>query len=298
VNLDPTPVRPADPTPVGAIPVGPVGAPPVGAPPVGAPPVGGVGAPLARRNPVAKLGAALLFSLPLIATLDPLTPAIGLAVELAALPLFGVSLSVLARRAWPLALTGAGILVTTALFAADQTGPPVFTAGPFHVTTGVLFTALGLILRVFAIALPGVIVFATTDPTDLADALVQNAKAPARFAVGALAAFRLLPLLGQEWQTLSLARRARGIDAGRNPLARLRLFGSTGFALLVGALRRGGRLAVAMDARGFDSGQPRTYARRQVFGRADAGLLIGAGLLSAAAVTVTILAGAFRPLVG
>ncbi len=47
-------------------------------------------APLARRNPVAKLGAALLFSLPLIATLDPLTPAIGLAVELALLPLFGV----------------------------------------------------------------------------------------------------------------------------------------------------------------------------------------------------------------
>jgi hypothetical protein len=74
-------------------------------------------------------------------------------------------------------------------------------------------------------------VFATTDPTDLADALVQNAKAPARFAIGALAAMRLLPLLGAEWQALALARRARGIDAGHNPIARLRLFGSTAFAL-------------------------------------------------------------------
>ena len=130
------------------------------------------------------------------------------------------------------------------------------TLGPFAVTTGVLLTALGMALRVFAVALPGMIVFATTDPTDLADALVQNVRAPARFAIGALAAFRLVPLLGQEWQMLALARRARGIDAGRNPVARLRLFASTAFALLVGAIRRGTRLAVAMDARGFDSGHP------------------------------------------
>jgi energy-coupling factor transport system permease protein len=259
-------------------------------------PVADVSAPLARRNPVAKLGAALLFSLPLIATIDPLTPAIGLAVELAVLPLFGVRYPVLARRAWPLALAAAGILVTMVLFAADRTGELLLALGPFDVTTGVLFGALGLVLRVFAIALPGVIVFATTDPTDLADALVQNTRAPARFAIGALAAFRLLPLLGQEWQMLALARRARGIDAGRNPLAKLRLFGSTAFALLVGALRRGGRLALAMDARGFDSGMPRTYARRQVFGRADAALLLGAGLLSAAALTTTVLLGVFRPI--
>jgi energy-coupling factor transport system permease protein len=261
-------------------------------------PVADGGAPLARRNPVAKLGAALLFSLPLVATLDPLTPALGLAVELALLPLFGVRYRVLARRAWPLALAAAGILVTMVLFAADRSGTLLVGLGPFDITTGVVLGALGLVLRVFAVALPGVIVFATTDPTDLADALVQNAKAPARFAIGALAAFRLVPLLGQEWQMLTLARRARGIDAGRNPVARLRLFASTAFALLVGALRRGGRLAVAMDARGFDSGVPRTFARRQVFGAADWALLAGAAALSAAALATSVALGLFRPIIG
>jgi energy-coupling factor transport system permease protein len=261
-------------------------------------PVADPTAPLARRNPVAKLGAALLFSLPLIATLDPLTPAIALAIELAVLPLFGVRYRVLARRAWPLALAAGGILVAMVLFAADRGGDLLLALGPFDITTGVLSGALGLVLRVFAVALPGIIVFATTDPTDLADALVQNAKAPARFAIGALAAVRLLPLLGAEWQALTLARRARGIDAGRNPVARVRLFGSTAFALLVAALRRGGRLAVAMDARGFDSGVPRTYARRQVFTRADTALLVAAALLSAAALTTTVLAGLFRPILG
>lgn len=261
-------------------------------------PVADPTAPLARRNPVAKLGAALLFSLPLIATLDPLTPAIALAIELVLLPFFGVRYGVLARRAWPLALAAVGILVTMVLFAADRTGPELFSVGPFAVTTAVASVSLGLVLRVFAVALPGIIVFATTDPTDLADALVQNARAPARFAIGALAAFRLIPLLGEEWRMISLARRARGIDAGRNPLAKLRLFGSTAFALLVGALRRGTRLAVAMDARGFDAGTPRSYARRQVFGRADAALLVGAAVLSGAALAASVVTGLFRPIIG
>ncbi|MEU4422808.1 energy-coupling factor transporter transmembrane component T [Actinoplanes sp. NPDC024001] len=261
-------------------------------------PVADPSAPLARRNPVAKLGAALLFSLPLIATVDPFTPAAALLVELVLLPFFGIRYRVLARRAAPLLLAAAGVLVTMVLFAAERTGDLLFSAGPFDVTTGVLATATGLILRIFAVALPGMIVFATTDPTDLADALVQNAKAPARFAIGALAAFRLLPLLAQEWRALTLARRARGVDAGRNPVAKLRLFASTAFALLVGALRRGVRLAVAMDARGFDSGTPRTYARRQHFTTADTALLAGAGTACAAILALSIALGFFRPIVG
>lgn len=252
------------------------------------------GAPLARRNPVAKLAAALLFAMPLVATLDPVTPALALTVELIALPFFGVSPRVLARQLWPLLIAAFGVLVSMVLFGADRGGDLLVSLGPVDVTTGVLASATGLILRIFAVALPGVVVFTTTDPTDLADALVQNARAPERFAVGALAAFRLLPLLGQEWRMLTLARRARGIDAGRNPA----VFASTAFALLVGALRRGVRLAVAMDARGFDSGIPRTHARAQRFARADLALLGISALLSVSILTFTIVFGLFRPIIG
>lgn len=261
-------------------------------------PIARPAAPLARRNPVAKLAAALLFSFTLVATLDPVTPAIAIGVELAVLPFFGIGYRALAQRARPLLLGAASIVVTLVLFAAERDGATLLAAGPVLVTTGVLATALGLVLRLVAVALPGVIVFATTDPTDLADALVQNAKAPARFAIGALAAFRLVPLLGREWQMISMARRARGVDAGRNPVARLRLFASTAFALLVGAIRRGTRLALAMDARGFDADTPRTVARLQRFTAADTALIAGAAALAGAALTVSILLGTFRPLLG
>jgi energy-coupling factor transport system permease protein len=261
-------------------------------------PVADAAAPLARRNPVAKLAAAFVFSFALLATLDPVAPAVAIGIELTVLPLFGVRYRVLLRRAWPLLVGAAGVVLTLVLFAAERSGDVLLTAGPLVITTGLLGAAVGLALRLVAVALPGVIVFATTDPTDLADALIQNAKAPPRFAIGALAAFRLVPLLSQEWEMIRMARRARGIDAGRNPVAHLRLFASTAFALLVGAIRRGTRLATAMDARGFDADTPRTIARRQRFTRADAGLLVGAAVLAAAALLASALLGTFRPVLG
>jgi energy-coupling factor transport system permease protein len=253
-------------------------------------------APLARRNPVAKLGAGLLLSLFLIASLDPVAPAVALAVELATLPLFGVRLAALARRAAPLLLAVLGIVTTLVLFGGDRSGRVLVDIGPIVVTTGVLANALALSLRLVAISLPGLVIFATIDPTDLADALVQNVKAPARFAIGALAAFRLVPLLGAEWRMLTLARRARGVDAGHNPGAAVRLFASSTFTLLVGAIRRGTRLATAMDARGFDAGTPRSVARPQRFGVADAALLVAGALVGATAIGVSVVLGTFTPL--
>ncbi|HEY3010249.1 MAG TPA: energy-coupling factor transporter transmembrane component T [Micromonosporaceae bacterium] len=255
-------------------------------------------APLARRNPVAKLAAALVLSMALMVTLDPVAPTVALAVELALLPAFGVRPRALLGRAWPLLVSVLGLVLTLMLFAAERTGATLITLGPLVITTGLLTNAAGLAMRLVAIALPGVIVFATTDPTELADSLIQNVKAPPRFAIGALAAFRLVPLLGEEWTMLSLARRARGVDAGRNPVAQLRLFASTAFGLLVGAIRRGTRLAVAMDARGFDSGLPRTVARPQRFGPADAALIVGGAAVGALAIAVSLAVGAFRPILG
>jgi energy-coupling factor transport system permease protein len=244
--------------------------------------IGDPSAPLARRNPAAKVAAAAVLTLALVVSLDPVAPAVALGAELLVVPLFGVRYGALARRAWPLCASVLGAVLTLFLFAADR--------------EHVLASALALALRLFAVALPGVVVLATTDPTDLADALVQNARVPARFAIGTLAAWRLVPLMAEEWRLINLARRARGVDPGRDPVARLRLFVSAAFTLLVGAIRRGVGLAVAMDARGFASGAPRTSARVQRFGAADAALVAGAFALAALAVGLSVAVGAFRPL--
>ena len=232
-----------------------------------------------HRDATAKLLAAALLTAAVLSTVDPFVTAVAIGVELALLPLTGLSPAALWRRGWPLLLSATVVLVFTVLLGAKD-GPVVGTVAGFEVHA----PALGYALRLIAIGLPGFVVFATIDPTDLADSLIAHAKVPPRFAIGALAAFRLVPLLAEEYRLILLARRARGIDGGGNPVAHLRLFASATFGLLVGAIRRGTRLATAMEARGFDSGGPRTSARLTHFDVRDALVIAAAAALAALAL--------------
>jgi energy-coupling factor transport system permease protein len=146
---------------------------------------------------------------------------------------------------------------------------------------------------VLALALPGVLLVASTDPVRLADALTLHWGVSTRFAYGALAALRLVPLLAAEWQTIRLARRARGLEPGRDPVAHLRLFAGTAFALLVAAVRRGTRLASAMDGRGFDSGIPRSNARGSTLRGRDAAFVAGAVVVATGAVSWSVATGSW-----
>jgi energy-coupling factor transport system permease protein len=249
-------------------------------------------------NPVLKLAAATVPGTALLTTTDPVTPALVLVAVLATIPFAGVPLRLLARRCRLLLISATAVGLVNALLGTTTGGRVLLDAGPLDLSTGSALAGLGISLRVLGIALPGVLVLASTDPVDLADSLVQQVRAPARFAYGALAALRLLPLLTEEWGTIAMARRARGIDAGRSPVRVLRLFASQVLALLVAAIRRGTRLATAMDARGFDSGTARTFARRQHVTLADVALVAGSTLVTAAAAAVSMETGAFRPLLG
>lgn len=251
-------------------------------------------APLARFNPVAKISAAAVVLLGLLATLDPVTPSALLVAELAVVPLTGVSLATLARRTWPLVLGAAGVAATNLVVV--QGGPVLVRLGPLDVTAGAVPVAAGISLRLLAVALPGVLVLATTDPMDLADALVQRWHAPARFAYGALAALRLLPLLAADWAQVTRARRARGLDPGRSPVGVLRAFGAQVLAVLVAAVRRGVRLATAMEARGFGATDvTRTVARPQPMLARDWALVAATVAVVAAATALSVTLGAWRP---
>jgi energy-coupling factor transport system permease protein len=131
--------------------------------------------------------------------------------------------------------------------------------------------------------LPAILLMTCTDPTDLADALAQKARLPHRFVLGTLAAMRLVGLLAEEWQTIGMARRARGVGSHGSPLQRLRATLGQAFGLLVQAIRRASRLAVTMEARGFGTGQ-RTWARESTYSLLDIWVVLGGVLIAAAAV--------------
>ena len=232
-------------------------------------------APLARAHPLAKIGAALVLMFVLFITIDPLTPALVLIAEIAAVPLIGIPSRALFRRALPAFIGAIGIGFFNALLSGDVIG-------------GV---AIGL--RLVGIALAGIVAVASIDPTELADALVEHLHAPRRFTVGALAAFRLMPLFADEWQTIAMARRARGLDNGR-----ITAFFSMTRSLLVAAIRRATRLAVAMDGRGFADPGCRTLARPRAIDARDWSLIAAAIAIAVTTAGVSVAAGSWRFFLG
>jgi energy-coupling factor transport system permease protein len=138
-----------------------------------------------------------------------------------------------------------------------------------------------------------VLLLATTDPTDLADALAQVARLPHRFVLAALAAMRLFALMGSEWESLGAARRARGLgDDG--VVGRLRTSVGQVLALLVLVIRRGTRLAMAMEARGFGRPGTRTWARQSRLHWSDAVVVAGGVVIVTAATAAGMLAGTWH----
>lgn len=247
---------------------------------------------LGRANAVVKLAGALLLTVVLVVSADPVTSGIVLLCELGLLACAGRRPLALLLRAWPLLLAALVSGWGTALLAEDS-GPVLLDLGATELSAGSVAAGAAIALRGLALALSGLVVVLSTDPTDLADGLAQTVRLPARFVLASLAALRLVGVMFTEWTTLAMARRARGAGSGHGPVGALREFGGQAFTLLVQSLRRATRLSVTMEARGFGAG-PRTWARVPGYSRADAVVLTGCAAAAVAGPAVSVLLGTHR----
>ncbi|WP_220034162.1 ATP-binding cassette domain-containing protein [Curtobacterium sp. MCLR17_043] len=240
-------------------------------------------------QPVASLIGVLALGVCLVLSLDVVSAAVALALELALLPLLRLPVRTLLLRLAPVLLAVPLTAVSIALYGRPS-GREWFDLGFAHVTDGSLTLALATALRVLAVGVPAIALFVRVDPTDLADGLAQVLRLPARFVLGALAAVRMMTSLVDDWRQLAMARRARGLaDSGR-----LRRGATMAFALLVLALRRATTLAVAMESRGFGAPGRRTWARVARFAGPEwamVAVLVGIGVVS---IAVAVSVGTWR----
>lgn len=240
-------------------------------------------------NPTTRIAGVALLTLPLLLSVDVVSATVALAFTLLAAPWCGMSYGQLMRRSWPIFLAAVLAGISMALYGRPE-GREYASLWLAHITDNSLHLAAAIMVRVLAVALPVVIMAAHVDPTDLGDGLAQVWHLPARFVIGAVAAVRLLSLFQRDWASLGRARRARGIaDVGTIPYALTMCFG-----LLVLALRRGSKLATAMEARGFDRAQTRTWARPSTVQRRDWVVLLVCAGVGFAAIMVSVVTGSFH----
>lgn len=248
---------------------------------------------ISAANPVTKLIAALVITIALVITVDLVSAGVALALQLLLLPATGLPLRGFAKVIAPITVAALiGGLVAVVL--GVDSGARIAGVGPLVISEGSLRDGAAISLRVIAIALPGVALLVSTDPTDLADALGQKLRLPATFVLGALAGLRLVGVMTSQWRTLTMARRARGLGDASGPLGSSRVLAGQAFGLLVLAVRRGTRLATAMEARGFGSPTQRSWARESRFSARDGVVVAGAIVLAATSTAVAIWAGTWN----
>ncbi len=247
------------------------------------------GAWLDGVNPAVRIGIAFLLSIPLLATIDPISGVAAIVLQAACIPLTGLRVRTVLLRVAPILLL-VPVAGLSMLLYAEPGGTVYWSFWYATVSDDSIALAIAVAVRIVALALPAILLFARVDPIDLAGALAQVVHLPGRFVLGVLAGTRTLGLFLSDWRAMRLARRARGVgDQGA-----FRRFVSMAFVLLVFAVRRGTRLATAMEARGFGAPVERTWARPSVLSRRDAVAAAGATIIVALAIGAAVAAGTFR----
>jgi len=234
---------------------------------------------LHRLHPLAKLawlvgGTALVFVVP--------TPwaVLGMLALIAA----GFALGKVTLRDLPgLRLFGFMALMLLGLqLTFVRTGAVLLEVGPLRVTADGLAAGVYVAGRLLSVILLSYLFVLTTEPNDLAYALMQVGL-PYRYGFTLITAIRLVPLFEQEGQTVYQAQLARGIayDAG-GPRRFLTLARQFFLPLLVSALGKVDALAVSMEGRCFGKYPRRTYLREVRFSWRDGAavaVLVGVGVL-------------------
>jgi len=188
------------------------------------------------------------------------------------------------RQMLPLTLL---ILLMWPLFY--PTGQPVLWAfWRMRVTLPSLLQGLAAALRVDGLAFAVFVLLVSTDQARLVQGMVRLGM-PFEWGLTLAIALRYLPLLYGVYGTITDAQRARGWTPERGSLpTRLRAYAPTLVALVIAALRLSDTLTLALAARGFRPGQPRSTHHPLYLGRTDWWCLTGVGLILVGAVSLRL----------
>ncbi len=225
---------------------------------------------LHRLHPVVKVLGMLCF---FVAAFVSQRPAVMLPIAA------GVVTLIIRAGAWPNVrrLRVLFILVFVMTFIVwtlfYRGGVPWLRAGPLNVSASGVVFALGMAIKLATFLAVGVVFLSTTKIEEFAYALTRVGL-PYKVGFTLTLAFRLVPVFLDAAVTVVQAQRCRGFnfDEG-NLFQRARRYVPVIVPVFMGALRRADGMAMALEARGFQSGRTRTAYEHFPFRGSDGGAL-------------------------
>jgi energy-coupling factor transport system permease protein len=157
--------------------------------------------------------------------------------------------------------------------------PVLWSFWRVRITLPSLLQGLVAALRVDALAFAVFVLLVSTGQAQLVQGLTRLG-VPFEWGLTLSIALRYLPLLYGVYGTITDAQRARGWTVERGSvIVRVRAYVPTLVALIIAALRLSDTLTLALAARGFRPGYPRSSYRSLQLGGTDRACLAGMGLI-------------------
>jgi energy-coupling factor transport system permease protein len=225
--------------------------------------------PLARLNPLSVFAVCIAFILAAAISFDPIFQ-ICVVGAVAAVLIFVQRVHPLLLAAYiiPFILFGMGFISTNLLFRQDSDFA-IHLAGADNAEGSALSAGLTLSLRALACGMASIFFALTIEPGKFVRALIAYLKFPAKLGYALFVAMQMVPDILTESYNVRMAQAMReGRPVRRLP--RPREVVSLVVPLLAFAIRRAGRSAIAMEARGFGARPARTMIGVPGFGWGDA----------------------------
>lgn len=120
---------------------------------------------------------------------------------------------------------------------------------------------LALGLRIIVISFYSALFVKTTEPSDFVITLIQYLKLSPRLGYSFLTAYRFLPTFKDELRTIKYAHQVRGVNESKNIFIKVWQIKRYTIPMLATAIRKGIRISMAMESRGFGKSKERTYIK-------------------------------------
>ncbi|WP_129113522.1 energy-coupling factor transporter transmembrane component T family protein [Halegenticoccus tardaugens] len=211
-----------------------------------------------RLNPVTKIVVALCLSAIVFVIPDYRVSAI-LAVLLALLvAVAGVHRVVFKLVGALIVPFGAFLLVIQGILNPAHQTTPLVTVGPVTVWEAGFEAAVLITFRVLVLIL-SFLLMATTSPTQKMRVALMDKGVPNKLAYVFIASIQMIPQMRSRSKSITEAQQARGLDTEADLRTRLTSIVALLAPLLISTLVTANTRALALDARGFNSTNERTF---------------------------------------
>jgi energy-coupling factor transport system permease protein len=184
------------------------------------------------------------------------------------------------------------VILTVAVQMFFTPGTVIWRLSFVRVTREGLVLAGFILCRLILLTLASVLLTASTSPIELTDAVSDLLKPlkyigvpSAEIALVMSIAMRFVPTILEETERIIRAQVSRGAHIGEGSIVvRMKSFVPILIPLFVSSFRRADDLAVAMEARGFRVGSPRTRYHERHFHSSDLFILVSTTLAVAGVI--------------